>query len=164
VTGSIIQVNISLGGIPKRPVRQAILTPTGLEGDRCARPGIHGGPQKAVLIVAAEAVDELSARGYPLFYGALGENLTTRGLDCRWLRIGQVLRAGEALLEISSVRRPCGALDVYGPRLKGEIYDEQVKAGDSASPRWGMSGFYARVVRPGTVRCGDWISVLSTVA
>ena len=50
-------------------------------------PQIHGGPRKAVLIVASEVVDELTARGYPLFYGALGENLTTSGLSIRDIRV-----------------------------------------------------------------------------
>ena len=102
-------------------------------------------------------MDDLKARGYPVFYGALGENLTTRGLDRRHLRIGDQLRAGGALLEITKVRGPCASLDIYGESLKQEIYDEQVKAGDPTSPRWGMSGFYARVLQPGAVRPDDII-------
>ena len=83
MTGTIIQVNTSLGGLPKRPVSNAFITPLGIAGDRHAHPAIHGGPRKAILIVASEAVDQLTERGYPLFYGALGENLTTRGLTIR---------------------------------------------------------------------------------
>ena len=75
-------------------------------------------------------VDELIARGYPLFYGALGENLTTRGLEIRDLRIGDQLRAGGAMLEITQPRGPCRQLDVYGASLKQEIYDQKVKARD----------------------------------
>jgi MOSC domain-containing protein YiiM len=162
--GTIIQINVSLGGIPKRPIASGMVTPLGLAGDACAHPEIHGGPQQAVLIIASEAIDELKERGYPLFYGALGENLTTRGLDRRELRIGQQLRAGGALLEITKIRVPCSALDVYGPALKDEIYDAQVKAGDAASPRWGMSGFYARVLQPGPVHPNDIISIGATLA
>jgi len=97
VTGSIIQVNASPGGIPKRPISSGMLTPLGLAGDACAHPAIHGGPSQAVLLIASEVIDELKALGYPVFYGALGENLTTRGLDRRQLRIGQQLRAGGTL-------------------------------------------------------------------
>src|SRR5689334_14374384 len=86
--GAIVQVNISLGGLPKRAISEAFINPLGLEGDRHAHPHIHGGERKAVLLIAAEVVDDLTARGYPLFYGALGENLTTRGLNIRDLRIG----------------------------------------------------------------------------
>ena len=91
----------------------------------CAHPEIHGGLRQAVLLIAAETIDELKARGYPVFYGALGENLTTRGLDRRQLRIGHQLRAGAAVLEITKVRGPCAALDVYGPAIKQEIYDSR---------------------------------------
>ena len=140
------------------------ITPLGIAGDLCAHPQIHGGPLQAVLLIAAETVDELIARGYPLYYGALGENLTTRGLDPRQLRLGQILRAGGARLELTKVRAPCSSLDIYGPTLKQEIYDQRVKAGDPASPRWGMSGFYATVIEPGPVRVGDIIMVEATLA
>ena len=99
-----------------------------------------------------------------MFYGALGENLTTRGLDRRQLRIGQQLRVGGALIELTKIRVPCASLDVYGPELKKEIYDARVKAGDPQSPRWGMSGFYARVLQPGYVRPDDIIALVATLA
>src|SRR2546430_13207869 len=108
MTGRIMQINISRSGIPKRPVPEAIVTPLGLEGDACAHPQIHGGPKQAVLLITAETIEELVALGYPLYPGALGENLTTRGLDRRQLRIGQRLRAGGALLEITKRDRERG--------------------------------------------------------
>ena len=160
----ILHVNISLGGLPKRPISEGEITPLGIRGDLHAHPNIHGGIDKAILIIASEIVDELAARGYPLFCGALGENLTTRGLDFRQLRLGQQLRAGSAMLEITRPRGPCATLDIYGPSLKQEIYDERVKAGDPGSPKWGMSGFYARVIQPGVVRPEDIISVAATLA
>src|SRR5438067_9855588 len=164
MTGQIIQINISTGGLPKRPIPEGLITPFGIEGDFCAHPEIHGGPRQAVLLIAAEAVDELIARGYPLFYGALGENLTTRGLDHRQLRVGQTLRAGGARLELTKIRVPCDTLGIYGPTIKQEIYDKRVKAGDPASPRWGLSGFYASVIEPGPVRVNDIIAVEATLA
>ena len=161
---TVLQLNISPGGLPKRAIPSGFLTPFGLEGDRQAHPAIHGGPQKAILIIAAETVEELVSRGYPVFFGALGENLTTRGLAIRDLRIGDRLRAGAATLEITRPRGPCLQLDVYGPSIKDEIYDPQVKALDHSSPRWGMSGFYAAVIEPGPVEPGDIIAVVGTLA
>jgi MOSC domain-containing protein YiiM len=161
--GEVIQINISAGGIPKRPVREALLTPFGIEGDACDHPEIHGGPNKAVLLISAEVVDELVRRGYPLFYGAMGENLTIRGLDHRQMRCGQRYRAGHAMLELTTVRSPCATLDMYGISLQKEIYDSRVKAGDPGSPRWGMSGFYAAVVQPGLVRQHDIIFLVDQV-
>jgi MOSC domain-containing protein YiiM len=136
----------------------------GIEGDLHAHPDIHGGERRAVLIIASEVVDEFVARGYPLFYGALGENLTTRGLAIRDIRIGDQIRAGGATLEITQPRGPCSQLDIYGEMLKYEIFDKRVKALDPSSPRWGMSGFYARVISPGPVGPGDIIAVEATLA
>lgn len=160
LSGRIIQLNVSRGGVPKFPVSQARATALGLEGDLCAHPAIHGGPRQAVLILCAEALEELSAQGYRLFNGALGENLTTLGLDRRQLRAGQRFRAGEALLELTKPRGPCATLDVYGAGIQAALYDQQVKARNPASPRWAMGGFYAAVVRPGAIRQNDIIALL----
>ena len=162
--GTIVQVNISPGGLPKHAITEGWITPLGMEGDLHAHPNIHGGPQKAILIIASEVVDSLIARGYPLFYGAMGENLTTRGIDIRRIRIGDQIRAGGVLLEITQPRGPCSALDVYGESLRLEVYDQKVKQRDSTSPRWGMSGFYASVATPGPVRAGDTVSLVSQLA
>lgn len=164
MTGTVVQVSVSVGGLPKRAVAGAFLGPLGFEGDAQAHPAVHGGPEKAALLVAAEALDELAARGYHLYPGALGENLTIRGLDRRWFRSGQQYRVGGAIIELTKVRVPCRQLDVYGPSIKSEIYDAQVKAGDTASPRWAMSGFYARVLEPGMVRAEDIISLMAEPA
>jgi MOSC domain-containing protein YiiM len=162
--GTIVQVNISPGGLPKRAIAEGWITPLGIEGDLHAHPNIHGGPRKAILIIASEVVDALTARGYPLFYGAMGENLTTRGIDVRQIRIGDEFRVGGALLEITQPRGPCSALDIYGESLKLEVYDRKVKERDYTSPRWGMSGFYASVQVSGPVRAGDAISLVSKLA
>ena len=163
MTGSIVQINISRGGVPKRPIASASITPLGLEGDGHANPRFHGGPRQAVLIICAEVIEELIAQGYPLFYGALGENLTTRGLNRRQMRVGQRYRAGAALLELTKLRVPCQTIAVYGADLGKTIYDKQVKAGDPTSPRWGMSGFYASVFNPGEVRQNDIIVLVDHV-
>ena len=39
------------------------------------------------------------------------------------------------------------------------MYDARVQAGDPDSPRWGLSGFYASVVRPGPAQAGDPIAL-----
>jgi MOSC domain-containing protein YiiM len=161
---TILQVNISSGGLPKCAIPAGHITPLGLEGDVQAHPNIHGGPEKAILLISSEVVADFVGRGYPLFYGALGENLTTQGLDVRTLRIGDQLRAGGALLEITRPRGPCTQLDVYGDTLKHELSDARVRQFDFASPRWGLSGFYLRVIEPGPVGPGDLIAVVSHLA
>ena len=159
----IVQINISPGGLPKRPIAEAFVTAECIRGDSWANPQVHGGPNQAVLLITSEGIAELVAQGFPLYYGALGENLTTAGLDRRQMRIGQRYRAGEAMLELTKLRAPCSNLDVYGPSIKQAIYDMQVKAGDPASPRWGLGGFYAKAVRPGVIRPHDIITLVDQV-
>ncbi len=160
MTGRILQISISRGGVPKYPIPEGLVTPLGIEGDIHAHPHIHGGPRQALLLVCSEAIAALIAKGHPLFYGALGENLTTAGIDHRQMRSGQRYRIGEVFVELTKVRAPCATLDVYGPSIKQEIYDKAVKAGDPESPRWAMSGFYASVLQGGYVRTNDMITFL----
>jgi MOSC domain-containing protein YiiM len=161
--GSIFQINISPGGIPKRPIAEAEVTPVGIRGDSWAHPQIHGGPNQALLLISSEGIEELVAQGYALFPGALGENLTTLGLERKEMRIGQRYRAGEVRFEITKLRSPCSTLDVYGPSIKQAVYDARVKAGDASTPCWGLGGFYARVLRGGFLRPKDIIELIDQV-
>src|SRR5579862_9706012 len=110
MNGSILQINISQGGIPKRSIPEGRVNSLGIEGDGHAHPEIHGGPRKAVLLITEEGIEELKAQGYLVYPGALGENITTRGLDRRMFRIGQRFRIGEVFVEIVKVRAPCDTL------------------------------------------------------
>jgi MOSC domain-containing protein YiiM len=152
--GTVLQVNVSRGGIPKRPTLLGELTTAGVTGDAWRFP-FHGGMRKAILLVTTEGIDELCSQGFPLFPGALGENLTTRGLDRHALRPGHRLPVGNAVIELTTIRTPCATLDVYGTGIQAAMYDARVLKGDPDSPLWGLSGFYASVVQPGIVRPGD---------
>ena len=158
MTGTILQVNVSRDGIPKLAIPSGLLTAAGIAGDAWRYP-FHGGPRKAILLVTIEGIDELCSQGFPLFPGALGENLTTRGLDRRALRLGLRLQVGDAAIELTTIRTPCATLDVYGTGIQAAMYDTRVQKGDPEAPLWGLSGFYASVVQPGSVRPGDAIVV-----
>src|SRR5579862_2010396 len=164
MTGSILQISVSRGGLPKRPIAEGDVTPLGITGDNHAHPQFHGGPRQALLLITSEGVDELIAQGFPLFYGALGENITTRGVDRRWMRAGQRYRIGQIVVELTKQRAPCHQLDVYGVALQDAIYDAQSASGDATSSRWGLSGFYASVLQPGAIRPGDPIHLLEEFA
>jgi len=163
LTGSILQISISPGGVPKRPIGEAEVTAGGIRGDAWAHPQIHGGPNQALLLITSEGLQELVAQGYPVFAGALGENLTTAGLDRRQMRIGQRYRVGDVMIELTKMRQPCTTLDVYGPSIKQAVYDAQVRDRDARSPRWGLAGFYARVLRSGCIRTEDIIELVDQV-
>jgi MOSC domain-containing protein YiiM len=162
-SGSVLQINVSPGGVPKRPIPDGVVTSLGIAGDRHANPQVHGGPRQAILLITSEGIDELKEQGFPLYHGALGENLTTRGLDRRSVRIGQRYRIGEILVEITKVRAPCETLNAY-PGVQQAIYDQEVKDGNPASPRWGLSGFYASILQAGTIHPGDPIQLLDETA
>lgn len=152
----ILQVNISSGGIPKHPVSSARITFTRVEGDDWANRKVHGLPGQAVCLFSSELIEELKTEGFPLFPGALGENLTTEGLDFRRIRLGDVFRVGpQAEIRVTRIRVPCRTITVYGAGIREATYDAEVKQGNVAAPKWGRSGFYAEVLREGIVRPGD---------
>jgi len=157
---NVVQLSVSQGGIPKRAIAEANLTLAGIAGDSWAHPKIHGGPNQAVLLITQEGIEELIAQGFPLYPGALGENITTQGLDRRTLRPQQRYRISNAIIELTKRRTPCNTLNIYGPRIQTAIFDAQCKASNPASPLWGLSGFYAKVIESASLRAGDEISLL----
>ncbi len=156
----IRQINISKGGIPKRPIAEAVVTELGIEGDDHAHPQYHGGIRKALLLVSEEGIAELVEAGFPLYAGAMGENVTTTGLDRREWRAGQRYKIGPITVQLTTMRQPCRTLSPYGRGIQKAVYDADVEDGIPESPRWGLSGFYARVLEPGIIRPGDPITLL----
>ena len=152
--GRIFQLNVSRGGVPKLAVREALLTAEGLEGDRQRDLRYHGGPERAVCLFALERVLELQDEGHPIFPGAVGENLTTVGLDWSRLTPGARLALGdEAVVEITSYTSPCKKI---APSFAGGEFKRI-----SQKVRPGHSRLYARVLRPGRLAVGQRVSLLS---
>jgi len=105
---------------------------------------IHGRPgsNRQVLLMDAETLE-----GFGLPSGAVKENVTTRGLDFQTLSVGQRLRIGECLLEISIPCDPCSRMDEIRQGLQAELR--------------GRRGWLCRVVEAGKIRQGDQIEVVS---
>jgi MOSC domain-containing protein YiiM len=159
---TVLQLAISRGGVPKLPILEADVTPLGIAGDVQKNRKYHGGPNQALLLITSEGLDELKAAGFPVYPGALGENVTTVGLDRRQVRLGQRYRLGsEVEIEITKMREPCRTLAPYGPTIQKAVYDPDVKAGRPVSPRWGLAGFYVKVLQPGRLYPGDPITLLA---
>jgi MOSC domain-containing protein YiiM len=165
-SGTLLQVNRSRGGLPKRAVSGVVaLSSDGVEGDWQRNREVHGGPDKAVLMLAIEVVRDLAAKGFPVAAGSLGENLTVEGLDPSLWRHGQRYRIGAtAVIELTKLRQPCVNLNRYGPAIKQEIYDLRCKDGDYTSPYWARGGFYARVIQIGLVAAGVPVVLESDIA
>ena len=134
-------------GIPKRAVPHLHITAEGVEGDfnRWRTEEANGDPDQAVLLLSEETLAELRAEGWPVQPGELGENLTVAGLPPDALAPGAEVRLGEVLLEVSKPCDPCTIL--YGlPYVGHERGAAFLRA------LQGRRGWFARVVRSGTVR------------
>ena len=134
MTGRIQQVSVSKGGVPKLPVEGGEVGPVGILGDIQQNAKYHGGPRQALLWITAEGLEELKAAGFPVYPGALGENVTTAGIDRRSVRLGQQWRMGEIIVEVTKMREPCYKLDPFGPGIQKAVFDAQVKAGETHIP------------------------------
>ena len=160
--GTIYQINTGSGGVPKYSVASVLVTRERVEGDNWNWWG-HGGRTQAICLYSLECLVKLQDQGFPVFPGALGENLTTQGLDYHLINLGDVYAIGdEVRIRITKIRAPCGTIrKAYSPRArKGEgieaaMWDRDVKQGNTQSPKWGMTGFYAEVLNEGTIRTGD---------
>ncbi len=156
MSGRIVQLSISRGGVPKTRVASARLGALGLEGD--AHRGIenHGGPERAVCLYAMEPIRALSAEGHAIAPGALGENITVEGLDWSGILPGSRRRLGESVLrEVTRYTSPCVNI---APVFRDRDYS---RVSQKRHP--GRSRVYARVLEGGTIREGDPIRVLTDV-
>ena len=142
---TVVSLNISSGGIPKRPLESVEITPVGLQGDGHNH-AKHCRPEQAVSLQDIEKLTELQSDGFDLACGATGENINVRGLNVNALPLGTVLRfSGGVEIQISKVRNPCYVLDAIDPRLKEVIVNR--------------CGMYARVIREGTLSVGETVEV-----
>ena len=112
-------------------------------GDRGFEGCAHGRPgsKRQVLLVDRETLEAMDLQP-----GTIRENITTDGLNVNSLRVGQLLRIGEARLEVSAVCTPCDQMEAIRPGLRKEL--------------WGRRGMLCRVLDGGTIRRGDPIEKL----
>jgi MOSC domain-containing protein YiiM len=142
----LVQLNASPGGMPKLPIESARVTVEGVEGDRQKNRKYHGGPDRAICLYSEELYEFLRDKGVDLPNGSVGENFTTRGLDLQALTVGDRIRIGECVIELTKVRVPCHQLRKWDQDLPELIV--------------GHSGWVAKVVKDGIVRPGDTVEKL----
>lgn len=139
-----------LTGMYKSPVAGPVaVTPEGLAGDRQADRRYHGGAEKALHHYPAEHYARLAQR-FPeradkLAPGVLGENLSTRGWTETNTCIGDVFRAGSALLQLSQPRQPCWKINHRLDLEEASLFIVQAR----------ITGWYYRVLETGTIAPGD---------
>ena len=109
---------------------------------------------RQVHLIHAELLGGLSAAGFRVAAGALGENILTRGLYLLALPTGTRLHLGGAVVEVSGLRNPCAQLDGLQPGLLGAVLD---RGADGTLFR--KAGIMGVVLRGGEVRPGDVIGL-----
>ncbi len=121
----------------------------GITGDEQANRKVHGGPEKAVYGYPASGYagwraefPGLADRFGP---GAMGENLVVIGQDEATVHIGDIIRAGTALLQVAQIREPCAT-------LAAALGTTRVVR---AMTKSGRCGWYYRVLEAGSIAAGD---------
>jgi len=111
--------------------------------------------RRQVHLMHEELFDELRVGGFNIEPGAIGENVTTRGIDLLALPKGARLRLGlEAVIEITGLRNPCRQIDAFQRGLTAALLGR-----DPQRRLIRKAGVMAIVVASGDVKAGDVIMV-----
>ncbi|MBP8683814.1 MAG: MOSC domain-containing protein [Synergistaceae bacterium] len=123
----------------KHDVREGLLLEElGIEGDAHA-----GFMHRQVSLIAVEDIRTMMEKLPDLVPGSFAENLTTEGFDLSALKIGDRLKVGETILEVSQIGKEC--------HTKCEVFR---KTGDCIMPK---KGIFTRVIKGGKVKTGDTV-------
>ncbi len=122
-------------------------TKIGLRGDGQADRRFHGGPDKALnaycLAHYPHWTNELGLDA--MAFGSFGENLTIRDAIEADVCVGDIFEVGDAVLQISQPRQPCGTL---ARRWRTPDLVRRIEKN-------GMTGWYFRVLKQGNLTAGD---------
>ncbi len=121
------------------------VTSRGIVGDKATQK-IHGGPDAALCIHLTDHYSFWRERySIDLPPGGVGENLTISGITEDEMFVGDTVRLGTVLAQISGPRAPCGNQARYVRRK------DWVKL----TLRENRTGLYMRVLEPGTMQQGN---------
>jgi MOSC domain-containing protein YiiM len=148
--GTLVSINISKGGVPKRALPACVITANGLQGDRQRDLEYHGGPDRAVCLYSQDLIEALQAEGHPISAGTIGENFTLKGIAWAEMVPGAKFDVGEVRVELTDYAVPCN-------NIAGSFSSRRmVRVSQKVHPGW--SRLYARVLKEGTVRVGDHVA------
>jgi len=106
-------------------------------------------------LIPSELFDSLRVSGFDLGPGALGENITTAGLDLERMPLRTRIRLGpSATVELTGLRTPCVLIDRFQSRLKRLVVSSEI-----TGPPF-RCGVMAVVTAEGSVAPGDPALVL----
>ena len=147
---TIVSINVSgSGGVPKLPLKTAIVSFEGVEGDlnRFRTERKNGDPRRAVSIFSMERILQLQEEGHPIDIGTAGENFTIEGIDWPKMEVGLMIRFGSTLIQLSEPCAPCS-------KIGGSFIENEFSRIDQ-NKRRGWSRWSASVIEEGAVSVGD---------
>jgi MOSC domain-containing protein YiiM/ferredoxin-NADP reductase len=144
----------SLTAINKYQVKQSVINDLGMVDDEQAE-SFHGGQDRALLQYNTQHYQTLAQR-FPqssaLFVkGGFGENLVVEGMSETNICIGDLIRIGSCLLEVSQPRSPCFKLNT---RFKENNLARFIQENQ-------QTGWFYRVVESGQITDTDAIYLVS---
>jgi MOSC domain-containing protein YiiM len=150
----IVQISVSSGGVPKRPVPAARVTALGLQRDAQRDREHHGGPDRALCLFSQERIRALQAEGHPITPGSIGENLTIEGMDWSAVTPGSSLRLGsDVIAQVTRYTSPCANITASFRDRDYSRVSQKRHPGDSR--------VYARVLQEGSLTNGDPVRLLT---
>ena len=167
LSGLVVAVSMNPEHTLRKPNQECVrlLAGLGVEGDAHLgktakhRSRVRRDPTqpnlRQVHLVHSELLEELGAKGIPVLPGAMGENITTRGIDLLALPTGAILHLGQkAKVQITGLRSPCSQLDSIHETLKSATLERDEDGGLIRK-----AGIMSVVLEGGDVRSGDPIRV-----
>ena len=110
---------------------------------------------RQIHLIHVELHDELATRGFTVGAGAMGENITTRGIDLLGLPVGARLLIGSAaVVQVTGLRNPCAQLDGIESGLMAAVLDRDLQG--RIVRKAGIMGI---VVAGGEICGGDAITI-----
>lgn len=167
-TGKVLSVNLSpTHSMGKEQQEQiTLLKGLGVEGDAHMgktikhRSRVAKNPDapnvRQVHLIHSELLEALREKGFTIWPGEMGENITTAGVDLLGLPENTILKIGaEAQVQITGLRSPCRQLNGVAEGLMEAVLDK-----DEEGNLIRKSGVMGIVKEGGTVQPGDKIVVL----
>lgn len=140
-------------GIYKKPTLDGIfLGKEDVQKDVVVDRRFHGGIDKACYLFSADNYPFWQEK-YPNLnwnWGMFGENVTVKGLDEAKIRIGNIYKIGQALVQVSQPREPCYKLGIR--------FNDQTILKEFISHK--KPGTYVRILEEGFVQKDATIELL----
>ena len=109
----------------------------------------HAGKwHRQVSLLEFNKIDEFRKKGANVDFGAFGENIVREGIELHTLPIGQLIKIGDVLLEVTQIGKKC--------HDKCQIY---YQVGECIMPK---NGIFTKVLKGGKVKVGDECSLVKS--